>query len=215
MPKTFSEIENTLSPQRLGRYLTEARGSKKHVMRLYVWNAQICESFYFPSQFAEVAIRNRLHFLLAGRFRQDWHSDKALLSPLPDRFKAEIRNAIRDCTRDHGKGMTVNHIVCSLSLGFWCHLLTSNFDHILWAKGIAAAFPNVPYGTTRQDVYNKINQLRQWRNRIAHHGVVFDNGPMKEFQNIQTLVGWVCSDTLWFMKETNNVSRSINQKPRQ
>ena len=214
MPNTFVALEITLSSQRLGRYLAEARGDKRRIMRLYVWNARLCEAFYLPCQLVEVAVRNRLHDTLTRRFSVVWYSDAAFVSPLPDRFKNEITNAVRDCTREHGKAMTTNHIVCSMSLGFWCHLLTSNFDHILWKNGMGQAFPHIARGVARQHIYDRLDQLRKWRNRIAHHGVIFDKKPMREVQNIKFIIDWVCPETSWLLNETSNVSRTINMKPK-
>lgn len=213
-PAVRTAIENTLSPQRLGRYLVAAKDDPNLAMRLYVWNARLCEAYYLPCQFAEVAVRNRLHFLLQRRFACDWHRDPAFVSPLPVRWKNELDFAIKDCTRDHGRAMTVNHIVGSMSLGFWCHLLTSAFDHVLWLNGFRRAFPHISRQYERQDVYDRVNQLRQWRNRIAHHGAIFDKGPAAELQNIQEVVGWVCPDTAWFMRRISTVSQVINKRPR-
>jgi hypothetical protein len=182
-------------------------------MRLYVWNSAICEAFYMPNQILEVTIRNRLNSILAVKFGTDWHLIKSFTSPLPDRLKTSINNTIRECTRDHGAGMTVNHIVSGLSLGFWGHLMTSNFEPVLWTAGIQSAFPLAPNGTTRQAVYDKVDQFRKWRNRIAHHGAIFDKRPMKELQNIQELLSWVCPETLWFMTEINTVHRTLGRKP--
>jgi hypothetical protein len=210
---TYIEIEKTISVPRIGRYFAEAKGDKNRALRLYVWNAAVCESFYLPNQILEVAIRNRLHFVLTAKFGIDWHINKSFTSPLPQRLQVQIANTIRDCTRDHGTAMTVNHVVSGLSLGFWSHLLTSNFDAILWSGGMTVAFPFVPPLTLRQDVYDKIEKFRNWRNRIAHHGAIFDKRPMKELQNIQLLLSWVCPETLWFVNEVNSVQRILGRKP--
>jgi hypothetical protein len=213
MPNTLSEIEKTISEQRVGRYLREAKGDKNRALRLYVWNARICEAFYLPGQLVEVAIRNRLHETLTQKYGNNWNANQSFFSPLPDRLKTQLQNSRHEAARDHGVAHTINHVISGLSLGFWCHLLTARFEPILWSAGMQSAFPNIPAQVTRQEVYNKIDQFRTWRNRIAHHGAVFDKRPMKELQNIQELLAWICEETLWFMNETNNVHRSLGRKP--
>lgn len=210
----LTEIENALSAQRLGRYLVAAKGDKHKVLRLYVWNSRLCEAFYLPCQLAEVAVRNRLHAILTRKFKANWHQNPAFVSPLPVRFKSYLDNAINECSRDHGRAMTVNHIVGSLSMGFWCHLLTHKYEHVLWLNGMTNAFTHLPGGVKRQDVYDQIDRMRQWRNRIAHHGVIIDKNPMAEIANIETILSWICPDTTWFMGETCNVQRVFNQRPR-
>ena len=154
-----------------------------------------------------------MNSILAAKFGINWHSNKSFTSPLPERLKTSITNTIRECTRDHGAGMTVNHIVSGLSLGFWSHLMTSNFEPVLWTAGIQTAFPLAPNGTTRQAIYDKIDQFRNWRNRIAHHGAIFDKRPMKELNNVRELLSWICPETLWFMDENNTIHRTLGRKP--
>jgi hypothetical protein len=214
VPSVLANLENTLSPQRMGRYLVAAKGDKHKVLRLYVWNARLCEAFYLPCQLAEVAVRNRLHAILSRKFSANWHLDNSFISPLPKRFQDELKHAIQDCRWDHGGAMTVNHVVGSLAMGFWCHLLTQNFDHILWLNGMRNAFPGLPRNQQRQDVYNKVDRLRQWRNRIAHHGVIIDKNMKDEIANIELILSWICPDTTWFMTETCAVQYVINQRPR-
>ena len=213
MPNTLIEIEKTISQQRIGRYLKEAKGDKHRALRLYVWNSRICEAFYLPSQLVEVAIRNRLHDVLTLKYGANWHLNPSFVSPLPDRLKTQLSNSRSEAARDHGVNQTIHHVISGLSLGFWCHLLTSRYDPILWAGGLTPAFPLIPLTITRQDLYNRVDRFRTWRNRIAHHGAVFDKRPMKELQNIQELLSWICTDTLWFLVETNTVNKALGRKP--
>src|SRR6476660_2335323 len=90
------------------------------------------------------------------------------------------------------------------SLGFWIHLLTKSFEHVLWLQGMRRSFPKIDRHLTRADVHRKVDQLRFFRNRIAHHNAIFDRGPAAAYKNIQEIVSWVCADSLWLMKELAN-----------
>lgn len=94
-PGTLTKIEATISAPRLGRYLAEAKNDRNCALRLYVWNARICEAFYLPSQLAEVALRNALHAALCENFSGNWHMNPAFVSPLPERLKSDLSHAIR------------------------------------------------------------------------------------------------------------------------
>ena len=50
-----------MSPARLDRFVPAARGDRNHALRLYIWNARLCEKFYLPIQLAEVTMRNAIH----------------------------------------------------------------------------------------------------------------------------------------------------------
>lgn len=131
-----------------------------------------------------------------------------------NRLKIELRETRTKETGKKGLRVTTDDIVAGISFGFWSHLLTVNFDHILWKGGISHAFPHAPAGTTRQNVHDRVDALRLWRNRIAHHYAVFDRRPTAEYQNLMEIVRWINPDMLWFMRELSNVTLVINQRPK-
>lgn len=214
VPPVMGAIETALSPARLNRFMPAAGGDRALALRLHVWNARLCEAFYLPTQLAEVSTRNALHSAVAARYGKDWHAEAAFLSNLPNRLLDELQNVIARERSKRKQGFTADHVVAGLSFGFWVHLVSKSFDHLLWKRGVAAAFPHVPRGTTRVDVHGRLNGLRNWRNLIAHHYAVFDRSPMAEFQNIVGIIRWICPDTGWFAHELSNVPRVLNQRPR-
>lgn len=212
-PITYAAVEKVISAQRLGRYLRTAGGDKHMALRLYVWNSRLCEAFYIPCQFAEVAVRNGAAQALAARYQPDWHLDARFPSTLPDRLARELERTIADGQREHGANATVNHVVSGVSLGFWTHLFTKNFRHILWKHGFGTAFPHIPRTETSLSIYKRIDRLRNWRNRIAHYNAIFDKGPAAEMENVQTILSWACPETFWLLNQLSNVSTVINQRP--
>ena len=212
-PQVYTQIEGTLSKPRLGRYLPAAKGDKHLSLRLYIWNIRICEAFYLPCQLAEVALRNGILRVLNQKYGCDWHTIDRFTCNLPNRHKSLLSKAIDDSRKDHGKYATPNHIVALLPLGFWVHLLTRNFEHLLWRNGLSEAFPNLPTAYSRNDLYDKVEQFRSFRNRTAHHFAIFDKGPIKHYQNILEIISWTCADTAWLSRELSRVPSVINQRP--
>lgn len=213
MPATYSAIENSLSQARLGRYLGGAGHDKHHALRLYIWNARLCEAFYFPTQICEVAIRNALHGAIKTQHGEDWFERGGFLCTLPARLKGELEAAINDERAAYGRQMTLDHIVSGLPLGFWVHLLTKNYEGVFWPKYFHTQFPCKPREKNRQTLYNKVEQFRRHRNRIAHHKPIFDRGPAAEYQNLLELIGWVCPETQWFARTLSRVQQTINERP--
>src|SRR5437868_3775751 len=123
VPGTFSAIEGSLSPARLGRYLNAAGGDKHLALRLYVWNARMGEAFYLPSQIAEVCIRNAIHKALCSKHGPQWFNLAAFRCTLPNRLRDELDKVIDSERGAYGAGMTADHIVSGLTFGFWSHLL--------------------------------------------------------------------------------------------
>jgi len=213
VPSTFQSLENALSAPRLGRYLGEAKGDKHYALRLYVWNGRLCEAFYLPSQIAEVATRNTIHKALTDKHGVDWFSRGAFLCTLPDRLRKELDEVMRKEREIYGTATTVNHFVSGLSFGFWVHLLTKNYDGVFWPVSFATCFPNKPKTVNRQTLYDKIERLRVFRNRLAHHKPIFDRTPKSEYQNLLEIIGWMCEETRWFTLQISHIDQTINAKP--
>ena len=116
--------------------MNAAKGDKQHALRLYVWNARLCEALYFPMQTAEVAVRNAIHSALIAQYGMGWYSRNAFIDVLPDRYKDEVRKVTRDEQLRRASSFTGDHVVAGMTFGFWVHLLSGNFDHLLWKGGM-------------------------------------------------------------------------------
>lgn len=194
--------------------MSSAGVDKQMALQLYVWNGRLCEAFYLPTQICEVAIRNAIQNALKNKHGENWFERGVFLCTLPDRLRDELGNVMRTERSAYGHGMTVNHIVSGLSLGFWVHLLTKNYDGVLWPDNFPLVFPNKPENVGRDQLYGMVDNLRIHRNRIAHHKPVFDRRPTAELKNLMTLIEWICDDTSWFAKAISAVPQTINQRPR-
>jgi hypothetical protein len=213
-PLTYSQLERSFSPARLGRYLAAANGDKHYALRLYVWNVRLCEAFYLPTQFAEVTIRNAIHGALATKHGLNWESRGSFLCTLPDRLRRELDDVIRTERAAYGAAMTVDHIVSGLSFGFWLHLLTKKYEGVLWPTYFPQFFPNMPANITRTNLYDRLDSLRIFRNRLAHHKPIFDRSPKTEYNNLLDTVRWACSDMHWFITTLTRIDQTLSARPR-
>ena len=213
LPATYDGIEQTLSPGRVGRYMLAANGDKQLALRLYVWNAELCQSLYLPIQIAEIAARNAIHNVLQKRYPPDWSQSSSFISTLSEKLSKELSDARRKEQEQHGLHLKIDHIVSALSFGFWISLTTRYYYHILWKPSIRLGFPYAPRGITLDDINTSLSKLRTFRNRIAHHNAIFDKGPISQFQNVQKILSWICPETQWFVTHLASVSRVINDRP--
>lgn len=211
---TYSRIEGSLSVARLARYLVASRNDKHYALRLYVWNIRLCEAFYLPTQIAEVSVRNAIHCALLAKHGPDWHTRGSFLCTLPDRLRKELDDVIRTERAAYGTNMTADHLVSGLSFGFWLHLLTKNYEGVFWPTYFATCFPNMPATTSRDKLYKKVDKLRLFRNRIAHHKPIFDRSPKTEYNSLLEVIRWISDDTHWFTTMLTRVDQTINAKPK-
>lgn len=211
---TYDAIETTLSGARLGRYLTAAKQDKQLALRLYVWNARLCEAFYFPLQTAEVSARNAIEIPVRKRFGNEWFNNKKFINLLPNRQKETLRTTIQKETKKRPFGLNKNDIIAGLPFGFWVSLMTKSYNNHLWINGIKQSFPNAATDETRQSIYQKLDQMRHFRNSVAHHFAIFDRGTQKEMLNTLHIINLVCKNTHWFSQETGRLNFIINTRPR-
>lgn len=210
----LNNFENVISPARLARFSGTVGGDKHKAFRLYIWNSRLCEEFYLPLQFAEISIRNNIHYTLTRRYTANWYCNPAIIDQLTDKYRKEIAGKILQQKQASGPNFTVDHVVSGMTFGFWVHLLTARYDNILWQQGMKRSFPNVPTNFTRANAHAKADQLRLFRNKVAHHYAIYDRKPAAEYQNIQDIISWSCTDTLWIMRQVSNPSKIINARPK-
>jgi len=203
-----------MSHARFARFLPPAKGDRNLALRLYIWNARLCEEFYIPLQFTEVALRNAIHRRLHHLFGPDWHSETDFTDIIPDRHKKELSGLVSAERARLGTAFTPNDVVAGLTFGFWLNLMSRALEHVLWRPGVRSAFPHLPVGFDRELVYRRLEQLRKFRNAVMHHYAIFDMGPTHEYQNIQTLLSWICPETTWLMKQLSNPAAVLQRRPR-
>jgi hypothetical protein len=213
-PGTMLAVRATLSEARLGRYLLAAEGDADLALRLYVWNVRLCEAFYLPCQMVEIACRNTIARALAEHYGARWFAHEPFCSTLPNRLRDELDKAALHQRAKHGSRLTGDHIIGTLTFGFWVHLMTRGFAFTLWKRGFRAYFPYMPSGTSQMDLYQRMDRARMFRNRIAHHDAVFDKRPTAEHASLLVLIGWICADTHWLLARLTRVPRTINARPR-
>jgi hypothetical protein len=212
MPKVLAGIENTMSPARLARF-SPPNGDKNQGLRTYVWNARLCEEFYIPLQLTEIAFRNGVHRRLQDVYETDWHVNPKFLTTVPQRHRTDLQEVFANEKAKRGPSLTVDHIVSGLPFGFWHSLMGQSVQHILWKYGVRGAFPHLPMGENRQTVFNRLELMQKFRNAVMHHYAIFDKLPMAEYQNLLTLLEWMCPNTLWLVKDLSNPAAIIQKRP--
>ena len=192
----------SLSPERIATYMAAAGGDREKAMRLYTWNTAVSAAFYGPLQGLEVALRNAMHRMLTARFGPAWYDNPACRF---DRGALNRIAAAKDDVRRDGHVVDPPHLVAALSFGFWVSILGAggqgpyddpgrrNYEMTLWRPCLYRAFPGVKM--KRGGVHRRLDYLRTFRNRIAHHEPIFTRHLEADYHSILTVAGWVCPKT--------------------
>ncbi|MCH5247391.1 MAG: hypothetical protein J1E99_04455, partial [Muribaculaceae bacterium] len=70
--------------------------------------------------------------------------------------------------------ISIDRLVSSLSFGFWTYL----FNQIPYRSGgmnLLKIFPNKTSGVGQRTIYNELQDIKPFRNRIAHHEAICFN----------------------------------------
>ncbi|HEV7255750.1 MAG TPA: hypothetical protein VGN97_21955 [Mesorhizobium sp.] len=213
-PALMTAFSRTVSPGRWGTYL-EATGFNEEVaLRLYLWNAAVGQSFHFPLQAAEVALRNVVSAAIAAEFCPNWWSDGACRAALGLDRCGEIDKAAQRIRRKYGVEPHTDQIVASLMLGFWAAMLKREHNPHLWATRTQSAFPHLGPGQGIRNVSSTTNTVQDLRNRIFHHEPLIGRNLSEDYAAILRLLGWICPETRQWVREHSSVPLVMRQRPR-
>ena len=165
----YKEYEVAFSPARLSRYKAACGGDTRKAMTLYRYNVKLCQKYYAVLNIFEIILRNAIDRHFRAYYNDpNWIEHQlqtgGMLAHSPK--KAEAIKHIRDLTK-RGK-LTPDKVVSAQSLGFWTYMF-NKIPFNTGGKKILDIFPNKQVGLGQKAVYNELQDIKQFRNRIAHH----------------------------------------------
>lgn len=115
---------------------------------------------------------------------------------LEAREAADVAEAIRRLGK-HSRRHTAGHLVGQLGFGFWIRLCDSPYEQGrangpgLWPTA-AKRFPNCPRTErTRVSIRYAFDELRELRNRIAHHQPIWEPPVLDLHERAIQRIGWM------------------------
>lgn len=187
-PGDAADLEEALSLERFGRYVAWAAGDRARALGLYTLNSQISEALYIPLQTLEVALRNRIHTIMAAAHGERWFERPGFLRI--DHQREQIADAVADLTED-GKDPTAGRVVAALTFSFWTAMVSPSYD-ALW-RATLNAVAATPEGKrlARKQLSRPLTPIRILRNRIAHHEPILHWDLPKHHAKIVELITWL------------------------
>lgn len=201
-----NELERTISSSRLSTYQQHA-STQFEVLRDYIWNAKLSENFYFLLQNLEVGLRNSIFAAFAKQYPGRNFFFLHETDPR-NKYLSKKEHHSRECWKmicgarrklqNRGIVLSDGRMIAELNFGFWTELLISKDTKYLtmWRSIFKDVFPGYPFGNNvDHDVKQagqKIDQIRQFRNRIFHYEPICHNGTLSiTHHEIMTIIGWI------------------------
>lgn len=172
----YSEYEKAFSPARLNKYLIACDGNTSKALTLYRHNVKLCQKFYGILNIFEVVLRNAINTHYQEVFNDSEWIEKqmqngGMIENAPQ--KNEVLKIISSL-RQNGR-YTNDRVVSSVSFGFWTHLFTRQ-PFRRGGQNLLRIFPNRTIGLGQRAIFNELQEIKTFRNRIAHHeAICFDN----------------------------------------
>lgn len=178
-------LESVLSKPRLDSYRSYWRVNADGAVGLYMWNGEVCAELSKLLHFFEVALRNSAHRALSLNQSAGASNSVAWWDALWPQLSVDTQSKIQ-ALRVRARP-SPDELVSRLSFGFWPNLLnwmakqrTGLMPAVL--PGHALSLPGAQLGwhdrRCRAEALQPFFELKDLRNRIAHHEPVWKFGPL-------------------------------------
>lgn len=162
-------------------------------MQLYCWNTDISAAFYVMLQFRELSVLNGAFEAIEAAFSPNWHLNRGIWHTLSIHKGSGCQPQV-DLQRCANRLPTAGKVVAELKLVRWGSLFAEGQDARLWLPHFQRAFPGVDPQLTveqaRASMYADVEQVRRFRNRVAHHEPILSRDVADDRDRIARLIRW-------------------------
>jgi hypothetical protein len=202
-------IAEWISAPRLQPFLGSSDGDLNAALDLYHWHGRLSAACFHTMHHVEVLIRNAIDGRL-GRHHPDepltqtWLMDFAVLQP--DAVKQVITAVERV-----GKGnrITRGRVIAALSFGFWSGLFGGQYEE-LWRQQLRHAFPGAK---ERKDLSTRLEPLRRFRNRLAHHDSILAQPVKERHAQMLEIIGFIDPEAAEWVAGSSEVTTLLSVRP--
>jgi hypothetical protein len=205
-------VIGTLSKGRFDTYLSAVGYDQKRAISLYLWNAKLGASFHVPIQAVEVALRNRINHALVQEFGLNWWDAPDFLT-LIDKERIKDLRLVKIRIKRQKLVVQTDQIVASLTFGFWVGMLAPKYNPRLWGNHLRTTFPYLPASKRRDEIFKLAANVARFRNRISHHEPLIRDDVSQRYNDIMTLISWLCPDTEKWIRPHCEVPKVMRTKP--
>lgn len=212
-----------LSRPRYNRYLNATGNDRNRAKRLYNANIRLAQTTHpLLTQF-EVVLRNSLNLHLSSHFVDpDWIINQKN-GFMKDRSLRHsnffLRRSIlktENKLRQRGIPITSGKIISDQNFGFWIALFLRHHYSLISGQPIHI-FASKPKSEDRASIYSKLDDLRNFRNRVNHCEplcFVGNDIDCSEVQRIRTklyqLIEWIEPELVSFFENIDNIPNKVD-----
>ena len=219
----YSKLEYFVSQPRLNRFLIATAGSKSKAQKLYRINLRVSQSFYPVFNLFEIFLRNIVNYQISSHFANpNWimtEKNGFMNDPSLAASKYFLKKSVQKAENIiHRKGgtITAGKVIAEQSFGFWTSLFDTHHYRLIGGV-IIHCFPNKPANINRSLLNQKLNRIREFRNRVYHNEPICFNDTNIDFSNailikqeMYELLEWIDLDLTEYVDYFNGIDKKIN-----
>ena len=182
----YAEYEVAFSPASLNKYLVACGWNKAKALKLYRNNIMLCKAIYGILNVFEVVLRNAINEHYKTYFDdKNWIRNQLQPGGMLESHP-QCAATIKTIADLENKGMYTNdRVVSSVTFGFWTYLFTKR-PYQSGGKSLLRIFPDKEKGLGQRAIYNELQAVKSFRNRIAHYeAICFDSMGSKSTSTVR------------------------------
>jgi hypothetical protein len=211
------ELPVVISAPRFATYLRASANDADRALELYHWNLEVSAAFIVPLQVCEVAVRNGVVEAIEAVHGPNWPWSNGFIRSLPVPRLTHHYNPQTNLRSVAARQPTTGKVVADLNFAFWEKTFTVGQDARLWLPHLHDVFPGVPRTTSapeaRAIAFNRLQAIRQFRNRIAHHEPIFSRDLATDYARIRDLILWRRPVAAEWVDKIERVSELLAARP--
>lgn len=182
----FEYLKQNLSEQRLSTYLTLANNDKSNAYQLYIKNIVLSQKLHSLLVEFEVLFRNKINLILSRKYGDNWYNLRKVIHI--NNHKMEIERVKQNLLISKRQQNNAN-VISNLNLSFWVYLFNKDYDLTIWRSDLHHVFPYKRI--SRSNVRKKLQNIKNFRNRIAHCECILKHHYSKNYYDIIEIIDWI------------------------
>ena len=207
-----ANIEHWISLPRFAPFLRLAGGNLDYAEDIYTWHADLTAACFHSVHHFEVLLRNSVDRALTPAESSPAIESSWLLSTpiLSAKGMAQVESIIQRNAKD-GMRLTKDRLISSLPFSFWVHLFGRAPEcEAIWRKYLHIAFPGA---ARRKDVLVRLESLRKFRNRLAHHDSLLSLNVRARHDFMLEIAGWISPEAEGWLACESKVEKLLASRP--
>lgn len=222
-------IEAWLSAGRFGTYLSAAQGSRTLALALYEWNTRLAAAFLHDLGHFEVGLRNTYDQALWKATipgESHWTETMTMLKLFPVAMKndpvqrrlfdaneiprSQIQRVRTEASRSGSATLVPGKVVAEVMFGFWTYLTSNAHEKNIWVPYLHSAYPPK---TDRRKIHQTLYELREFRNRVAHHEPLLVGSEFERRKMVAVASRLLPEEAFIHMTQNSEVLRILSDRP--